>query len=193
MKRLFVLSLGLIAIAAGAAPFMVGQAIPSGTLETVDGQPFDLKVAASEQPIVVIFYRGGWCPFCNAHLGQLQEVQPKLKELGYRIIAISPDRPKKLKESLDKYGLGYTLLSDSSMETAKAFGLAFKIDAPMLKKLESYNIDIEAASGEKHHLLPIPAVFLVGTDGLVDFAHSNLDYTVRLSVEELLRAAQAAR
>jgi peroxiredoxin len=142
--------------------------------------------------LVLIFYRGGWCPFCNKHLGQLQQAEPQLRELGYRIVAVSPDRPEKLKESTDKGGLSYTLLSDSSMVAAQAFGIAFEVDAPMLEKLASYNIDIEADSGETHHLLPVPAVFIVGKDGVIDFSYANPDYKTRLASEVLLAAAKAA-
>ena len=191
MKRLFMLLIGSLVITAGASPLTVGEPIPSVSLKTAEGQAFDLQAVAKEQPLVIIFYRGGWCPFCNAHLAELQEAQIQLKKLGFRIVAISPDRPEELQKSTEQNHLSYTLLSDSSMEATKAFGLAFEVDGPMLEKLASYNIDIEAASGEKHHLLPVPAVFLVGPDGVIDFSHSNPDYTVRLSSAELLAAAKA--
>ena len=193
--RFILLAIVATVLTAGAMetkPLMIGQPIPETTLSTADGKSFDLKAAAMEQPLVVIFYRGGWCPFCNKHLGQLQEAAPKLKELGYSIVAISPDLPAKLQESLEKNELKYTLLSDSSMATTQAFGLAFEVEEPMLKKLGSYNIDIEAASGQKHHLLPVPSVFIVGTDGIIDFVYSNPDYKTRLAPEVLLAAAKAA-
>ena len=151
----------------------------------------NLPAAAKEQPLVLIFYRGGWCPYCNVHLGQLQEIDPQLRELGYRIVAVSPDRQEKMAESLDKTKMTYTLLSDSSMAAAKAFGLAFEVDAEMLKKLDSYNIDIEDASGEQHHMLPVPAVFLVGTDGVIDFVYANPDYKIRIDPEVLLAEAKS--
>jgi peroxiredoxin len=156
MKQYLILALGLVATIATAIeekPLVAGQPIPEVSLRTADGDIFALKAAVKEQPLIVIFYRGGWCPFCNRHLGQLQEAQPQLMELGYRILAISPDRPE---------------------------------------KLASYNIDIEAASGETHHLLPIPAVFIVGQDGVIDFSYANPDYKTRLSSEVLLAAAKAA-
>jgi peroxiredoxin len=173
-------------------PLMIGQPIPDTPLTTAEGEPFSLQAAAKEQPLVLIFYRGGWCPFCNRHLAQLQEAEPQLRALGYRILAVSPDRPEKLKESMASGGMTYTLLSDSDMAAAKAFGIAFELDAPMLEKLASYNIDIEDASGRTHHLLPVPAVFLVGQDGVVDFTYANPDYKVRLAPEVLLAAAKAA-
>jgi peroxiredoxin len=192
-KLLMLIALSAATVAfAEVKPLMIGQPIPEVPLTTVDGEKFNLPAAAKEQPLVLIFYRGGWCPYCNAHLGQLQEIDPQLRELGYRIIAISPDRSEKMAESLDKVKMSYTLLSDSSMKAAKAFGIAFEVGAPMLKKLDSYNIDIEDASGEKHHLLPVPAVFIVGTDGLIDFSYANPDYKTRLAPEVLLAAAKAA-
>jgi peroxiredoxin len=175
----------------GPQPLMIGTQIPDLTLKTAAGESLNLPAAAKEQPLVLIFYRGGWCPYCNAHLGQLQEIDPQLRELGYRIIAISPDRQEKMDESLDKTKMTYTLLSDSSMEAAGAFGLAFEVDAETMKKLDSYNIDIEDASGEKHHMLPVPAVFLVGTDGVIDFVYANPDYTTRIDPEVLLAEAKA--
>ena len=175
----------------GPQPLMIGSQIPDLTLQSAAGESLNLPAAAKEQPLVLIFYRGGWCPYCNAHLGQLQEIDPQLRELGYRIVAISPDRQEKMAESLDKTKVSYTLLSDSSMEAARAFGLAFEVDAEMLKKLDSYNIDIEDASGEKHHMLPVPAVFLVGTDGVIDFVYANPDYTTRIDPEVLLAEAKS--
>lgn len=186
------LSIAMVASAMELRPLMIGQPIPDVGLKTAEGKTFDLQAAAVEQPLVIIFYRGGWCPFCNAHLGQLQEAEPRLRDLGYRIVAISPDRPEELGKSAEQHTLSYTLLFDSSMAAAKAFGIAFEVDAPMLEKLASYNIDIEAASGETHHLLPVPAVFIVGSDGIIDFSYANPDYKTRLAPEVLLAAAKAA-
>lgn len=173
-------------------PLSVGAMVPSLTLEDADGNVFDFNKAIKKQPAVVIFYRGGWCPYCNLQLGQLQTVEPNLLELGYQILAISPDRPKKLAESSDKQHLTYTLLSDSTMKAAKAFGIAFRVDDETINKYRGYGIDLEAASGQTHHLLPVPAVFIVGTDGTINYRYTNPDYKVRLSPDELLKAAQAA-
>jgi len=171
-------------------PLAVGDTIPSIFLEATEKQPFDLRSSAAEQPLVLIFYRGGWCPYCTEHLRDLQSVEPNLRGLGFRILAISPDRPEKLKETTEKDELTYTLLSDSSMVAAKAFGLAFEVDASTLEKYKGYGIDLEEASGENHHMLPVPAVFIVDTAGTIRFAHSNPDYKVRLSGEKLLEAAR---
>lgn len=194
MKKWMIL-IGLsaaITVSAAIKPLMIGQPIPAGSLKTAEGKPFDLQSAAKKQPLAIIYYRGGWCPYCNVQLGQLQTIDPELQKLGYRIIAISADKPSKIKESLDAGEMTYTLLSDASMETAQAFGIAFEVDKPMIELLTSYKIDIEDASGEKHHLLPVPSVFLVGTDGIIDFSYSNPDYKTRLAPEVFLEAAKAA-
>lgn len=199
MKRMTILGvaalLAVLTPRAGAElrPLMIGQDIPDLTLKDVDGAAVNLRAAAKEQPLVLIFYRGGWCPYCSRHLGQLQEIDPQLRELGYRIIAISPDLPKNLQQSIDKGELTYTLLSDSDMAAAKAFGLSFTVDDATLEKYASYGIDLETASGEKHHMLPVPAVFLVGRDGIIDFLYANPDYKVRIDPNVLLAAAKAAQ
>lgn len=125
-------------------------------------------------------------------LGQLQKIEPSLIELGYQIIAISPDRPEKFRESIEKHKLSYLLLSDSKMNGAQAFGLVFKVDEKALEQYKKYGVDLEDASGEKHHLLPVPAVFVVGTDGIVKFEYVNPNYKVRLDPDVLLAAAKAA-
>ena len=174
-------------------PLKVGQNVPGVALRTLDGLPFRLDQAVRSRPSVIVFYRGGWCPYCNTHLSALAKSEKKLLKLGYQILAISPDRPAELKKSKGKHKMGYRLLSDSSMEAAKKFGLAFKVDDAMLKKYIGYGIDLEASSGKKHHLLPVPAVYLVDTEGKVRFQYVNPDYKIRLNGDVLMAAAKALR
>lgn len=147
--------------------------------------------AIAKKPTILVFYRGGWCPYCNLHLGQLQKIEAELIKIGYQIIAISPDTPEKLRQSIEKHKLNYLLLSDSKMTAACSFGIAFKVDKKAIKKYKGYGIDLESASGEKHHLLPVPAVFIVGTDSIIKFEYVNPDYKVRLGPDLLLAAAKS--
>jgi len=172
-------------------PLLIGSPVPDIALETSNSEAFDLRGHVTDKPSVLVFYRGGWCPFCNRHLAGLGTIESKLTDLGYQILAISPDRPSKLAESLDKTNLSYTLLSDSRMQAAQAFGIAFQVDKPVLKMLANYNIDIEEASGQTHHQLPVPSVFIVGKDGRIGFTYVNPDYKVRLDADVLLAAAKA--
>ncbi len=113
-----------------------------------------------------------------------------MKSLGVQLLAISPDKPSKLKETIDRHKMGFRLLSDSEMVAARSFRVAYKLDDATLSELQKYNIDVEEASGRKHHMLPAPAVFLVATNGLIQFEYVNPDYKVRLDPELLLAAAR---
>lgn len=177
---------------AKVTPLAVGENAPAATLETPDGHSVDLAALYADKPTVLIFYRGGWCPFCNAHLAELSKIEPQLLELGYQILAISPDRPAELQKSIDKHHLNYQLLSDSSMKLTQSFGLAFRVDDPTVAKYHGFGIDLEKSSGRPHHLLPVPAVYIVDTSGRIRFAHYNPDYKTRLSGDQILTAAKAA-
>ena len=179
----------IFASAGDVHPLLIGAAVPNLVLQTPDGKAFDLNQSVKEQPTVLIFYRGGWCPYCNVQLGKLQTIEPERLKLGYQIIAVSPDQPSKLDESVEKHDLTYTLLSDHAMKAAQAFGITFRVDAVTLEKYKGYGIDLEAASGEKHNLLPVPSVFLIGQDGLIKFTYVNPDYKVRVDPDVLLAVA----
>jgi len=179
--------------AADVSPLLIGQQVPNSTLKTLNNKNVKLHDLLSKKPTILVFYRGGWCPFCKFHLKELAQNQEQLIKLGYQIIAISPDLPKYLKESSRKHELSYTILSDSNMDTALAFGLAFKVDDKTLAKYKTYKIDLDKASGKSHHLLPVPAVFVVNTDAEIMFEYVNPNYKVRLDGSVMLAAALAYR
>lgn len=172
-------------------PIMVGQSLPPITLTGADNKPFNLNKAIKQQPTLLVFYRGGWCPYCNTHLANLRKIEGDLKALGFQILAVSPDLPEFLQQTEDKQKLNYTLLSDSQMGAARALGIAFKVDKSTRTKYQEYGIDLEKNSGEKHHLLPVPAAFILNTDGQVTFSFVAPDYTVRIDNEVLLAAAKS--
>lgn len=113
-----------------------------------------------------------------------------MSDLEFHIIAISPDQPAKVRETAGKHNINFTLLSDSQMVAARAFRIAYKVDDATLKALLQHGIDLEAASGEKHHELPVPAVFLVDRNLTIQFEYVNPDYSVRAAPELLLAAAR---
>ena len=176
--------------AAEVCPLKVGMSIPETLLKDINGEEINLGTLLAEKPTVLIFYRGSWCPYCNMHLAQLQEAEEKIIEMGFQIIAISPDLPINLKEAADKNDLNYTLLSDSKLQFTQAMGLAFKMKESKVKIYkEKFDIDIEGASGETHHALPVPAAYLVDKKGLVHFSYVNPNYKTRIDPEILLVAA----
>lgn len=173
-------------------PLLIGARTPPLTLRDAEGRPVDLKALLAERPTVLVFYRGGWCMYCNTQLGQLKQAEAKVLESGWQIVAVSPDRPEKLKESLGKHQVNYTLLSDSDMTAARAFGIAFQVDDETATKYKGYGIDLDDASGRDHHLLPVPSVFLVNADGTIVYQYVNPDYKVRLHPDVLLAMIAAS-
>jgi peroxiredoxin len=176
-----------------STPLKVGDPIPDVTLRTEQDTEVSLRKLVSEKPTVLIFYRGGWCPFCNRHLQSLAGIEKDLADAGLQLLAISMDHPSKLRETPHHDELGYSLLSDSDAAAAKAFGIAFKVDDATVEKYKGYGINLEAASGRSHHILPYPSVFIARTHGVIRFAHVNPDYKVRLEPEKILEAARAAK
>jgi peroxiredoxin len=193
---LLILTLGVLPLfllaQPSSEPLKPGDPIPDSTLKNAADESVSLRKLVSEKPAILIFYRGGWCPYCTRHLQDLARIEKDVLAAGYQLLAISADQPSKLREKPDYQKLNYTLLSDNSMEAAQAFGIAFEVPADLLTKYKSeYNIDLEAASGRTHHRLPHPAVFVVDTQGIVRFAHVNKDYKVRLEPEKILEAVQS--
>jgi len=172
-------------------PLLIGMNAPDFTVRDVEGQTFSFEPGAQAKPIVLTFFRGGWCPYCNLHLSELRLAEEQLEEMGFNIWFISIDKPELLLASLDDPDIGYTIYSDSSLSATRAFGLAFRVDDELNTRYLSYDIDLERASGEDHHVLPAPATYIIGTDGIINFAYINPDYKVRLHPEILLAAARA--
>ena len=185
----------LYADVAGSAedvhPISVGEKAPNPSVRTLEGESVELDEVLNGQPSILVFYRGGWCPYCTRHLSALQHLLPEIKKEGWKLVALSPDRPEKLRETLAEKKLSYTLLSDSSLKAAATFGLAFQLNPQTVTVLEGYGIDLVDASGEDHLQLPVPAVILVDSTGVVTFVHHDPDYKKRLDSDELLRALRS--
>jgi peroxiredoxin len=126
-------------------------------------------------------------------LGQLPDIEPQIDKAGFEWVAIAPHTPGTLKATKAKYNVRARFLSDSQMRAARAFRIAYEVDNATLAQLKSHGIDLEAASGERHHQLPVPAVHVVATNGRIQFAYANPDYSVRLDPELLLAALQTVR
>ena len=138
----------------------------------------------------MIFYRGGWCPYCNTQLSDLHTVEPKLRTRGFEIVFLSTDQPKLLYSSLKATDIHYTLLSDSHLEAAQAFHVAYHVNDATLAKMREYGVDLEASTGTTLHELPVPSVFIIDTSGTIRYVYSNPDYKIRLGADALWAAAE---
>ncbi len=180
----------VFASAEATQPLAVGEKLPEVTIRNLDGASLGLSEALGGKPALLMFYRGGWCPFCNTHLGELATVQDSLLETGIRIFALSPDKPEKLRESLEQHEIDYTLLSDSEMKAAKAFGIAFRVEKKTVSRLKDRGMDLGESAGQDHGLLPVPSVFLVDAEAVIRFVYSNPDYRVRINPDSLIQAVR---
>jgi len=175
-------------------PIKAGDKVPNINLKDEFGKLVNVNLSLREKPAVLIFYRGGWCPYCNMQMSSLRAIEDEFYQLGFNIFGISPDKPEKLIESRGKHNFRYILLSDSSMNVCTAFGLAWKVpDDEVIMMREKFNTDIEDSSGEKHHLLPVPAVYLADEKGIFGFQYANPDFTIRMDSQELLKIAKKHR
>ena len=167
------------------SPLLIGENIPVVHIPDAMGNDFDLNLAIAKQPTLLVFYRGGWCPYCNKQLSGLQEIETELKKMGYQIIAISTDSPDNLKVSTTKNKLDYTLLSDADLNVAKQFGIAYK--AP-----SAYDKLLPVSSGGKNvdKLLPVPSVFIISKKGNIRFEYINVDFKQRINPDLLKAVAQ---
>ena len=174
-----------------AQPLLPGMTVPEFNVLDVHGKPVAFKPEAMEKPLILTFYRGGWCPFCNLHLSEMRHAEKELLDMGFDVWFISIDKPEVLAASLDEPDLSYTLLSDSKLEATRAFGIAFRIPDSLHERYLGMDIDVEAASGENHHVLPVPTTYIIGKDGVISFQYTNTNYAVRLAPEVLIAAARA--
>lgn len=171
---------------AGAA---IGSRVESFVASDQYGQSFDLSAALQQESILLIFYRGQWCPFCNKHLSALQDSLEFLAAQGIRVVAVSPEKPAYLEKMQTKTGASFTLLYDQNYRIARQFDVLFLPESGTKKK---YNLILNARLKEAHdneqELLPIPASFLIGQDATLLWRHFDHDYRERSSVLEVLEA-----
>ena len=123
-------------------------------------------------------------------MSQLEEIKDQIDALEYQLIMISPDHPDKIKGTIDSHHFSHLFLSDRKVAAAIAFGIAFQVDSETLEIFAEYGIDLNAASGENHNILPVPAVFIMSSDGTIRFEYVNPNFTERLNRNVLLAAAE---
>ena len=165
-------------------PLLKGESIPSVAVKSLDGKSVQLMDIVKAQKTVLIFYRGGWCPYCNKHLSAIGALQEDIKTLGYQTVAISPDSPEKLKKSIEKNDLDYELYSDSSTNLIQKMGIA--LQAP-----DRYNsMLLDYSDQNNSNVIPAPSVFIIDQKGKVLFQYTDVNYKKRISEEELLKALE---
>lgn len=173
-------------------PLLIGAKLAmDAPLWTVDNERTALPEVVRDRPTILVFFRGGWCPWCDLQLSELRLIEADLKALGYQIVAVSTDPPAALRARGEKNELSYRLLSDHTAALIKAFGIAFAVDEKTAARFNAVTGANQQGS-PMPRVLPVPAVYIVDQTGTVQFQYVNPDYRIRLPKDLLLVAARTS-
>jgi peroxiredoxin len=176
----------LIASGAATRALKAGDTAPPFVLKDPDGKPVSAAELLGQGPLVISFYRGVWCPYCNMELQALQEALPSFRELGASLVAISPQNPVNSRKSVRTNELGFPILSDPGNATAAAFGLRFTLPDYLIELYKSLKNDLPGFNGDTSWTLPMPGRFVIGQDRVIRYAEVNPDYTQRPEPADML-------
>ncbi len=178
----------LVALGLAKKAKSVGDTLPEFSLPNHLGENVSLSSLLGEGPLVISFYRGGWCPYCNLELKALQEALPEIKRLGAKLVAITPELPDASLTTKEKHSLAFPVLSDAKAEYAKTLGLVFTLPESLRPIYESFEINVEQHNGEGQFDLPIPATYIVDQEGKIVKAFIDEDYTSRMDPDAILKS-----
>lgn len=173
---------------------VVGDPMPDAVLRTVDNQPMALRSLYADRPVVITFYRGGWCPYCNKALEQWDGRMGDIQAAGAHFVAITPERPELVGNTVDKYDLDFPVYSDADGQAARALGIAFTLDDATQTKYRGYGIDLARSNANGSWDLPRPGTYIVDTKGIIRYAHTDPNYVDgRADPDEVIAALRAMR
>lgn len=170
-----------------------GDLAPDVNLPDASGAPVKLSDLWHGGPLVVIFYRGGWCSYCNLQLHAWQQHTSELKRLGAALVAISPQTPDHSLDTIERNALAYTVLSDSGLDAANGFGIAFTLPPELIDLYASAGTDIPVLNGNAQWVLPIPATYVIDRTGRIRFAHIEMDYRERIDPQSVIAVIEGAK
>ena len=166
-----------------------GDKVTEFSVHSIDGQSVSWNELSKKGRLLVIFYRGGWCPYCNLQIRQLTLAYPKFQERGILPVLISVDETAASSLVQNTYEIPFPVLSDPDLFALEAFKVTMEVDEATLERYKEFGIDLEAWSSRDHHKIAVPSAFFVDEDGIVRWAHSDRDYRVRPSPQQLLDVA----
>jgi peroxiredoxin len=153
------------------------------------GKTLDLKaLLKSHKAVVLFFYRGQWCPYCNKQIKQLQDSLQLLTAKGAYVIGVTPETSENIGKTIDKTHASFSIIQDSGYKIMKAYDVNYKVDDTMNAKLKHYGVDLEKNNGNTDHVLPVPATYVIDQSGKIIFVQFDKDYTKRASIGSILNA-----
>lgn len=183
---------GLIESGIGEKCLGVGDTVPSITLPNSKGNNVTIQDLLKKGPVVLSFYRGGWCTFCNLELSALQKSLPQIRELGAELVAITPEKPDGTDATLDELGLHYEILTDHGNRIASEFGLVFEVP-DQLKRLyeEKISLRIPDHNSAADYSVPVTATYVIDRDGVIVAAFTDPDFTKRMEPSDVISAVSS--
>lgn len=169
----------------------VGDPAPRFTLPSATGTTVALDDLLAEGPVVLTFYRGAWCPYCNLALRTLQQHHPDITARGARLVAVSPQIPDESLTLTEKHGLAFDVLSDLGSDTAKQYGLAFDLPDDLAAAYDKLGLDLQRVNDGHPRTLPLPATYVIDRDGVIRWAFVDTDYTTRAEPADIIAALDA--
>ena len=164
----------------------VGDKVPDFNLPNAVGEEVRLKELLDKGPVILNFYRGGWCPYCNLELNAYQKHIPDINELGASLVAISPQTPDNSLSTAEKNELKFQVLSDVGNKVANQFGLVFKVPSELQEIYNNFGITLPKFNGDESWELPMPGTYVIDKDGTVSYAFADADYTKRAEPDEVI-------
>lgn len=176
----------------GKDAIAVGQPALNFDLPNANGESVELSTLLADGPVVLMFYRGSWCPYCNLQLRAMQARLADIEKLGGRLVAVSPEIPDESLSLTERAELKFTVLSDKDALVAAQYGVAWKVPEPILDHMRNdRGLDLAKINDGNATVLPIPATFVISTDGIVTWQYVNVDYRHRAEPDDVIAALLA--
>lgn len=160
------------------------------TLPNASGQQVSLSEYLKKGPVVLNFYRGGWCPYCSLEFKALHDILPRIKALGATLIGISPETPDTTLSTAEKHQLQFEVLSDVGNQISAQYGLIMSVSEKMRPHYLNWGFDLPALNGNESYELPLPATYIINSDGRIAAHFVNKDYTQRMEPEDIIAALE---
>jgi len=175
----------------GRQAAQVGDQAPDIVLPDANGKPIHIATLLAKGPVIVTFYRGGWCPYCNLELRAYQAVLPRIMAAGASLVAISPEKPGDSVSTMEKNALTFPVLSDVGQRVGKAFGLVYAFTEELRTVYDGFKLDIPGKNGSPDDwALPLSATYVIGPDGRILFADTRVDYRRRTDPLDVLQVLE---
>lgn len=169
------------------AGLKVGDKAPAFIAKDNAGNELNLKkLLKTNKAVVLFFYRGQWCPYCNKHIQQLQDSLQLLTEKGAYVVGVTPETKENVAKTVGKTHASFTMVSDKGYAIMKAYDVNYVMDQAEVIKYKGYGIDLDANNGNRDHMLPVPATYVIGKNGKLTYVHFDKDYRNRASIKTLL-------